>query len=479
MQQFKYFISVSFFVVLTACGGGGSSGSSSGEETTVPVANGIEDAQAQTGGDTGLAIQPLAAQFYVTPDGVEECSNEDIKRRVEFDMRDYYIYYRDVPQLDQADFESPEDYIRALRVEPDIYSGVADAVEQTTLLNAGEREGYGFQLSESNDGKTRFRRVFLGSSVDRAGVKRGDEIIEINGIPYDDISNDEFNEIFAREDGNVAEILVRTGDEEARLVDFVYGVYRWQTAGPARLFVTDANPTGVPTIGYMPVSAFLGTTLDEMASGFEWMTANGQVEELILDLRYNGGGVVRVANFLASVIGGNDLENQVLSLFRHNDKFPENNYFDFFERVNTPLNLSRVIVLTTERSASASELIINSLAPYMTVVVVGEKTEGKAFGSSARFYCGKAINAMNVIGENADGNTVLGGLEPTCPVEDEWMVQASDRSDPLLSAGLSYAQGRECGALVAANNEQSLFRAASRPAAESRGDEPLTPFSEH
>ena len=80
----------------------------------------------------------------MTPEGVEQCSVEDIKGRVDFDMRDYYIYYDEVPVLDLDSFDSAEELIQALRVEPDIYSNVQDAVTQTSLT--GRRHANGIRL---------------------------------------------------------------------------------------------------------------------------------------------------------------------------------------------------------------------------------------------------------------------------------------------------------------------------------------------
>ncbi len=461
MQKVKHVLLLTSFMLLTSCGSGGSSGD---DDTVVP------------GGDTGNNNQSNEFVAYSTPAGVEECSAEDIMRRVEFDMRDYYIYYADVPQVDLSDYETPEAYIQALRVEPDIYSSVRDATTQSTLFEAGETQNYGFSIGEAADGRVRLRTTPLGSSVNLAGVQRGDEFLEINGIPYDDITDEQWAEAFAREVGNTVDVLVRTGDEAPRLVEFEYRVYRWQTAGPAKRFSTPGNPTA-GTIGYLPVYSFLETTRDDLDEAFNDLREGSPVEELILDLRYNTGGRIDVANDLGSVIGGSAVANDVSALYRHNDKYPGENFFTFFRSIPEALNLSRVIVLTTGRSASSSEIVINSLKPYIDVVVIGGQTEGKAFISSAREYCGKSINAMEAIGENAAGMSVVGGIEPTCVVEDDWGFPTDNQNDPLLNAGLTFALGESCGVL--ANNSSDLLRSATiGKDRKIRGDYPQTLWSD-
>lgn len=446
MRQLKIGFIFCFAVLLSACGirDGGSSGDST---------------------DDGF-MESTAG--YVTPAGVEECSIEDIKRRVDYDMRDYYIYYDSVPQLNQADYETPSEYIRALRVEPDIYSSVGDAGTQSSFFEEGEREGYGYWLQRASDNTVRFRQVVPGSSVHAAGVLRGDRILAINGMAYDDVSDEEFDAAFARETGNVATVTVQTGNNEPRDVLFTYGVYRFISAGPAKLFGSTTNPA-LPTVGYLPVASFLETTRAEMHEAFAQMRSRGEIDELILDLRYNGGGRISVANELASVIGGELVENQLSSLYRYNDKYTQNNFFFAFDEVEFPLNLSRLIVLTTGNSASSSEIVINSLQAYIDVVVIGQKTEGKAFISSAAEYCGKAINAMSAIGVNDNDVSVVGGIEPSCEVSDDWLVPANDSDDPLLGAALSYTLNSSCGLELLANSSDQL-RSADRSNSALSGD---------
>jgi len=83
---------------------------------------------------------------YITPDGIAQCSAEDIKRRVEFDMRDYYIYHDQVPILNISEFDTPESLIEALRVNPDRYSNVQDAITQVRLIEEGINIGHGFAM---------------------------------------------------------------------------------------------------------------------------------------------------------------------------------------------------------------------------------------------------------------------------------------------------------------------------------------------
>lgn len=441
MRLVKYSLILSVSIMLSACNSGSSSGGDSDDA----------DAGPGNGGDTTNTVTPPVA--YATPFGVEECSVEDMNRRVEFDMRDYYIYYDQVAELNQAEYESPSDYIRALRVDPDIYSNVRDSQTQSSLFEEGETAAFGIWIGRAGDGVGRVRNVMPGSPTDLAGVLRGDEVIELEGIPYDDVTEDDFRAAFAAD--NVADLLIRTEDEAPRLVSLTRETFYWRTGGPAKKFSSTSDPS-LPVIGYLPVRSFLETTRTEIDNSFNFFRSDRGIGELILDLRYNSGGRVDVANYLASLIAGDAVANEVSNLFRYNDKYSANNSFDYFYSIDDALNLPRLIVLTTPNSASSSEIVINSLKPYIEVITVGTKTEGKAFISSGRNYCGKTINAMKAIGENASGVSVVGGIEPNCAVEDDWQYQARDQRDAMLGVAIDYARDRGCDVLVAGND--SLLR---------------------
>ncbi len=428
-------------VVITAALSACSSGGGGGGE------NSNDDSVVDTFGDT--ANDNLVSNFppeYITPAGVTECSTEDINMRVDFDMRDYYIFYDQVPQLNLAEFESPESLIRDLRVDPDTFSFVADAQEQTDLVDNGLSGGFGFLFRFTQNGEVRAREIFLGSPADDAGMLRGDQLLRIDGIPFEELSEAELDFAF---DPNNAPInmTIRTGNEAPRDVSVNFADYFWQTAGPAVRFPGES----VPTVGYLPIRRFLETTEAEINRSLDFLRSGEGIDELVVDLRYNPGGRTHVARHIASVIGGAAVENQVFLLRTWNDKYAENNSADFFDSVESPMNLPRVYVLATEFTVSASEAFINALEPYIDVIVIGGVTDGKPFTSNSRVYCGKSINAMRSVRTNALGVSVAGGIQPDCRVEDTWETTADSLSDPLLNGALSMIDRNTCPAPVLAS----------------------------
>jgi len=396
---------------------------------------------------------------YVTPFGVAECSLEDINMRVDFDMRDYYIYYDQVPELNLANYDSPEELIRDLRVAPDEFSFVDDAEEQMELNDTGGTRGFGFQLRRSPDDEiVRVKEIRFGSPADVQGMLRGDEVLLVNGLPVDDLTDDQIDFAFDPDNAPV-NLTIRTGNETPRLVSVDYAEYVWQTAGSAFRFTGD----GLPTVGYLPIRRFLRTTEAEIDQELAFLTSGVGFDDLVVDLRYNPGGFTYVARHIASIVGGAAVANEVFLRRTWNDKYSANNEVDFFDTVDEPLNLPRVFVLATDRSASASEVFINALKPYIEVIVVGEPTGGKPFSSITQEYCGKAINAMLSLRTNASEISVAGGIQPDCPIEDGWKTTASDTSDPLLGAALSLISNNTCptaliaGATLRSNTIKNNF----------------------
>ncbi|MFK7859697.1 MAG: S41 family peptidase [Granulosicoccus sp.] len=426
-------LSVVTTALLTSCGG------SSGDPESAP---------------NDPPLEPDQQVQYVTPADITTCSVDDIKGRVGFDMLDYYIYYDQVPPLNPVGFETPEELIRALRVNPDIYSNVQDEQEQGALFEDGVTSGYGFRFSPASDGVVRFREILLGSPADDAGLLRGDELIRLNGRLISDYTNDEIRTVLSEGQPPIT-MQVRTTDSATRDVALEQGTYRWRTA---RSFVFRSE--GQPTVGLIEVRTFLETTSSEIDAGIEFLLES-DIDELIVDLRYNPGGRTRVAERLAAQIAGPSVDGLPFLTRTWNDKYSENNSTSTLEAAEPTLTLPRVFVLLTDRSASASEAMVNGLEPYMNVIVIGGATEGKIFTSNARNYCGKSINAMRSERTNSVGVSVLGGIQPDCTVADDWTMQAWSPSDPMILAARDYMRTGACTTPMLAAKDLSPRRRSS------------------
>jgi C-terminal processing protease CtpA/Prc len=249
----------------------------------------------------------------------------------------------------------------------------------------------------------RVTEVYPDSPALEANLSRGDRIVEIDGRRVSAlIESGEIGGAFGPSDiGYTVEMVVERGGQQFR------------TSGSKRLVTiptvsrTQVFPVGSRTVGYVYFRNFVEPSYDALDIAFASLRERG-VNELVLDLRYNGGGLVAVAQVLASLIGGARTDGQLFAEYFHNDKRVALNRTLRFAPQFNALGLDRLVVITTRASASASELIINSLRPFIPVVVIGGRTYGKPVGQYGINFCDKVLAPVAFTLKNADGGAAPG-----------------------------------------------------------------------
>lgn len=457
-------------LIASACSSGGSGGDPVVNQLTSDNEPPVLDTDSPA--DDSPTDAPVGTQGYQRDLAVEACSIEDLNAWVDFDMRDYYIYYDQVPQLNLADYTDPAELVRDLRVDPDVFSFLTDAEEQDNLFSLGITGGYGFNAAFDAFDVYRFRQIRDGSPMQQAGISRGDRWLAIDGVPFDDqMTSALFNELLFSE-GAEPFFTVQTDGEAPRTIQVIAAEYSWNTSPYASIFTMADGQR----IGYLPVEAFYQTTEGEMDSNIEWLLSEG-IDDFILDLRQNRGGSVRVSERLASQIAGPALVGEPFQIRTRNDKYSELNYTSFITPESPTLSVPRIAILTSERSASASETVINGLQPYLDVTVIGSLTSGKPFTSRPIEYCERNLNAMHSLRTNSVGVSILGGIQPDCAVQDEWSYPTNDSRDALTSAALSFLNEGVCNTQVAASlqpRNRNLNRSFGAEPSDSLTDMPIS-----
>lgn len=226
----------------------------------------------------------------------------------------------------------------------------------------------------------------------------------------------------------------------------------------------DVTRGGAPVkVGYIAYNQFVTYGAAQLNQAFSGFSAAG-VTEVILDLRYNGGGSVGVSRDLASLLGGNRTAGSLFAYLRFNDKLANFNRQINFNTTATPLaavsqGLPRVVIIASGTTASASELLINGLRPFTDVVLVGETTYGKPYGFVPQYNCGIFYNAVQFDTLNAAGvGGYTAGLSPTCQVADDLDRQLGDPNERRTRVALDYVATGSCGV------QAQGMRAAGPPA---------------
>jgi carboxyl-terminal processing protease len=353
-----------------------------------------------------LIIALFTFQGCQDMDDVAAPMDLEIKDFIWKGLNQYYLWQADVPNLSddrfssQAElntflsgYSSPESLFDALRVDKSIdrFSWiVSDYLElegalQGTTKNDGVDYGLRYKTGSTTEIFGWVRYIIPNSDASTKDIKRGSIFYGVNGTQLT-VSN--YQTLLAAESYTL------------NLADYNNGAItpNGKTVALNKTILAE-NPislntvitSGTHKIGYLIYNGFYADYDNQLNDAFGTLKTQG-ITDLVLDLRYNSGGSVLTATRLASMITG-QYTGQIFAKQQWNDKI--NTYFEtnnpealknnFADKIGaTPinsLNLTKIYILTSKSTASASELVINGLRPYMEVVQIGDVTTGKNVGS--------------------------------------------------------------------------------------------------
>jgi len=383
--------------------------------------------------------------------GTATCTNDAQKQFVLDAMRDVYFWYTALPaNVDLSQFATPEELLTALisfspinplTNEPiDRFSFINSAEADAQFFGEGKFEGFGFSFRFEAADDLRFTRVFSGSPADLVGgFARGQRIIALDGRSIADIqANEGVGVVFGQ---SPLEFTIRGLDN----IEFTVTVSRdIVTIDPLPQWrIIDMGGTPV---GYVEFATFISTADPVFSTIFADFNAAG-VSAVIIDMRYNGGGLVSTAELLGDYLGGFNSNNLIFSKTLFNDKNTGSNRTAFFQRLVNSTNLSRLVVIATSGTASASEIVINSMEPYAEVTIVGDTTFGKPVGQVGIQFCEKILRAtafetVNVL----DQGDYFDGLPVDCPAVDDLTEVVGADTDPNLVTALAFLATGACPA---------------------------------
>lgn len=372
------------------------------------------------------------------------CSIAEQNKFVYEVMTDTYLWYDKVPEVDYTDYASPEALLNALRYDTlDKWSYITSTEEHYTYFEEGKYIGLGLAMDYDHNGDCRIKSVHMASPADEAGLKRGDKILGINGKTIEEIETEKLwkSIMGADEIGVVVRLNVETLEGELRNV---YMMKDWVLINTV-LYYDILEHNGSKT-GYVVFDKFISTARDELDSVFSYFKWYG-IDELIVDLRYNGGGEVSVGKYLAGLIGGDHVAGEVFAKYSHNDKYQAYDETEYFSRLgykNAP-DLDRVFFITSNSTCSASELVINSLKPFMDVILIGDTTCGKPVGMYGQDFCEMRINPIEFRVTNAnDEGDFFSGMDPACYAADDLTKPFGDTAEGSLTEAMYYIVNGVC-----------------------------------
>ncbi len=393
---------------------------------------------------------------------------------IEAVMKDAYYWYSTVPDIDiRYEFDSKA-YFEKLKNEEDKWSWVTDDIKKQEDSFAGKETSYGWSLAfgRFSDTQTIFALVefvYPNTPADKAGIRRGDLIFEMNGA---DITENNYMDLLTSTSMSFryGQVIgssisnVKTGSLTALELNF----------DPVQF--TNIIEHGGHKIGYLLYARFIENYNSSIDAALQYFIDN-QVTDVVLDLRYNPGGYQFVAQYLASSLAPIDVVNEEKTAikFKYNDViqryYEEKNIqealrIDFINSVNVKMGLTKLHIITGQGTASASELLIIALKPYMNIITVGETTAGKYTGSwtlqPEDYFINKsdyvdfenwAVQPIVLKYANSLGFTDFkDGLDADIPVEDDLFspIPLGDRTEAMLKTTIEDITGVEIVAMKSA-----------------------------
>lgn len=391
----------------------------------------------------GLTVA-LLCPWTAYAQGPASCTTTSQNLWVRDQLNTYYYWYQNLPAgVNPASYSSPEAYLDAVRYRPidNTFSFITAAASNDAFYSDSQFIGYGFG-NQVTATEIRVLQVYDDSPASEAGLSRGDRITAVNGVSVPAlVATGSIGSAFGASDiGVVSTIDWETPTGERRNARMVKRLVTIPTVSLTRVVDADGRK-----VGYLFFRNFVQPSTAALTDAFRALKAAGATE-LVLDLRYNGGGLVDVAVHLASLIGGARTNGQVMLNYVHNDKIgPVLNKTVRFNSPEEALNLQRLVVITTRGSASASELVINSLRPFVPVTVVGDSTYGKPVGQYGLRFCDKVLYpvAFSIKNANLEGD-FFDGIPVDCVAGDDYTHQLGDTAEASFAEALQFIRAGAC-----------------------------------
>ncbi|NMN37624.1 S41 family peptidase [Pedobacter sp. SG918] len=416
-----------------------------------------------------LAILPSCKKGNKIPD-YPIGSNENINSWILDSLKRYYYWNEQLPAKPNLNL-SPKDFFNSIRNSSDRFSYISIPNDPSTATPSNRNFGFDYAtVSDQNSAKVIgvIKLVLKDSPASRAGLKRGDYISKINGktltvtnaqtLQTEILNSDRFSMGLAELNNNTW--------TDTRTVELNKGIILDQRE-ISKVIESDGKK-----IGYLYFLDFNGGLASSLTPVFSNFKAEG-ISDLILDLRYNAGGQVAEAAGICAMIAKNISFDKPFITYRGNknggaktESIGTAATFDGTVNFNTllqqNLGLSRVYILSTAATASASEVIINNLKPFIQVVLIGEKTRGK---DEASFRIFDARSPKQVKWEmhpivyklfNAQGSGgYSAGITPDIAVNEMSilpLLQLGDTADPIVKAAIASITGNAIKTSVALNH---------------------------
>ena len=385
-------------------------------------------------------------------------------------LNEWYLFPETLPaNLSPAGYSTVSAYIDALTAtarsqgRDRFFTYLTSIAEENAYYSSGQTAGFGFRLSlDSAQQRLFIAEAFESAPALAAGIDRGTEILAIGTSA-----------------GNLRTIAAILNAEGEAGINNAIGP---STAGTTRVFrisnaagIRDVSVTkmdyellpvstrygsriiddGGRRVGYLNLRTFISSADPALREAFATFRAQG-ITDFIVDLRYNGGGLVSIAELMGDLMGGNRAGSDVLSYTTFRPSKAAHNETRFFQPQAQSVVPNRIAFIGTGGTASASELVINAFIPYLgnRAALVGTNTYGKPVGQIAldRTQCDDRLRVIAFATQNRDrqGDYFSGlanTVQASCRASDDLAFPLGDPRESSVARALDFLAQRPCSAI--------------------------------
>jgi len=445
-MNYKLYMIISIVTLFTACGE-----VNSGNENSLPTEN-IDDP---------ISCQEIQKQnklfdynYEILPK-IEPINNIKIltqksktfNKTIEFDKKGLYelftteYYWASLvsKDLNYTKYLEPQKLIDAVKYKKDKWSFAITIKEYNNAISQ-QFKGVGLACQDFESGCL-ITYVQIDSPAEKIDLRRGDLITKIDGK----VATENLFYEKAQKDNKINLELVRKNSNQKCKGSITPRKYSYKVVKEKILKTAKSEK-----IAYLRLDSFLGDTQiqKQIDSAFD-IFKKDNLKKLIIDLRYNGGGSVDIASELLNKLSTSHTGEHQFTLEWNSDYRSRDELYKFKAKSNS-LDLKQLILLTTQNTASASELIISAMKPYLSkenLVVIGDRTYGKPVGMGGRSDRSYYYFLINFIVKNSlgfyeyfDGIPVSEG----CKVEDDPFHEMGDPKESMLKTALHYIEEGSC-----------------------------------
>lgn len=447
-------------MLLSSCGGGGSGGG-------------------------GTVVLPTPTP---TPTSTG-CSTLERQNWALAQMREWYLFPETLPaNPNPAASATVQDFIDVLTAtarsqnRDRYFTYITSIAQENAFFNSGSSAGFGVRLSYD----TTARRVFIAEAFEgapalAAGIDRGTEILAIGTTTANLRTVSDI--ITAEGTAGVTNALGPSTAGTSRVLRVNDAV-----AGTRNLTVVKADYSLIPVssrygarildlgggrrVGYLNLRTFISSADQQLRDSFANFRSQG-ISEFIIDLRYNGGGLVSTANLFGDLLGRSRSSSDIFSQTRFRSEKSSNDETHFFTPTGQSVAPVKIAFIGTGSTASASELVINGMIPFLgtNMALVGGNTYGKPVGQIAldRTACDDRLRVVAFATGNASNNTayytgLAGSVANTCRAADDVTLPLGDVREASVASAIDFLSGRSCTPISANEQGAASLRSPSSAA---------------